>query len=266
VDYTLTQIVTKSSNIGAVKLGIALGKTRLADYFTAFGLSQRTGVDFPGETKGSMPPVSTWSDSTIANIPFGQGLSVTPLQLARGLSAIANGGTLVTPHFLYKQGSVPSTFTASAQRVISSDAASQTVLMLTDVVREGTGTEARVKGYEVAGKTGTAQKARADGKGYMSGGVYVSSFAGFLPAGDPRVLIVITIDEPSKGGLYGGTVAAPTFSRLAAFCVSHLRITPAPSVGRSASAAKDSKTTGNVRGRTSSETSSAVLDSTAPDE
>jgi cell division protein FtsI (penicillin-binding protein 3) len=266
VDYTLAEIVTKSSNIGAVKIGIALGKTRLADYFTAFGLSQRTGVDFPGETKGSMPAVSTWSDSTIANIPFGQGLSVTPLQLARALSAIANGGTLVTPHFLYKQGSVPSTFTVSAQRVISSDAASATVLMLTDVVREGTGTEAKVKGYEVAGKTGTAQKARTDGKGYMTGGVYVSSFAGFLPAGDPQVLIVITIDEPSKGGLYGGTVAAPAFSRLAAFCVSHLRITPAPSVGRSASTAKDSKTTGNGRAHTSSETSSAVLDSTAPDE
>ncbi len=253
VHYSLTDIVTKSSNVGAVKIGQALGKRRLADYFGAFGLSQRTGVDFPGEAKGWMPPPSTWSALTMGNLPFGQGLSVTPLQLARSLSAIANGGTLVTPHFLYRQASIPATFPASPEPVISHEAAFETVKMLTNVVREGTGTEAKVHGYEVAGKTGTAQKVRPGGIGYMSG-VYMSSFAGFLPAGAPKVLIVITIDSP-KSGLFGGTVAAPAFSRLAAFCVAHLRIAPAASVGptgdvkttASDDATKTTKSTGNGR-------------------
>lgn len=230
VHYTLSDIVTKSSNIGAVKVGQALGKTRLSDYFKAFGLGRRTGIDFPGEARGSMPPVSSWSASSMGNLPFGQGLSITPLQLARALSAIANGGTLVTPHFLYRQASMPATFPASPDRVVSAGAAFETVKMLTNVVRDGTGTEARVAGYEVAGKTGTAQKVRPGGAGYMTGGVYISSFAGFLPAGAPKILIVITIDEPRKG-LYGGTVAAPAFSRLASFCVAHLRIAPAATVG-----------------------------------
>jgi cell division protein FtsI (penicillin-binding protein 3) len=263
VDYSLSQIVTKSSNIGAVKIGQALGKKRLADYFTAFGLSKRTGVDFPGEAKGSMPPASSWSASTMGNLPFGQGLSITPLQLARAIAAIANGGTLVTPHFLYQQDSMPATFPASPAPVISRDAAYQTVRMLTNVVRDGTGTLARVAGYEVAGKTGTAQKARPGGQGYMTGGVYISSFAGFLPAGAPRLLIVITIDEPTKG-LYGGTVAAPAFSRLASFCIAHLRIAPGASIGPTGETAAAGAGNGRVSPAGQSRESSApMLDSTS---
>ena len=226
VDYSLSQIVTKSSNIGAVKLGQKLGKAALLDYISRFRLARKTGVDFPGESSGQM---SAWSPSSMGNLPFGQGLSVTPLQLARAVAAIANGGTLVTPHFLRSQGSIPATFPASPVPVISRAAATATTRMLTDVVRDGTGTEAAVAQYEVAGKTGTAQKVRVGGGGYMKG-VYVSSFIGFLPASAPRVLILVTIDSPRKG-LYGGTVAAPAFSHLARFCVDHLRIAPAPSVG-----------------------------------
>jgi cell division protein FtsI (penicillin-binding protein 3) len=229
VNYSLSQIVTHSSNIGAVKLGQALGKTALADYISRFHLSRKTGVDFPGEASGWMPPISSWSASTMGNLPFGQGLSVTPLQLARAVAAIANGGTLVTPHFLSRQGSIPATFPASPESVISKATATAMTRMLTDVVRDGTGTEAAVRQYEVAGKTGTAQKVRAGGGGYMRG-VYVSSFIGFLPASAPRVLILVTIDSPRRG-LYGGTVAAPAFSHLARFCVDHLKIAPAPSVG-----------------------------------
>ena len=229
VDYSLAQIVTKSSNIGAVKLGQALGKTALADYMDRFRLSRKTGVDFPGEASGWRPPTSSWSASSMGNLPFGQGLSVTPLQLARSVSVIANGGTLVTPHFLSRQGSVLATFPASPVPVISKAAATATTRMLTDVVRDGTGTGAAVAQYEVAGKTGTAQKARTDGIGYMKG-VYVSSFIGFLPASAPRILILVTIDSP-KSGLFGGTVAAPAFAHLARFCVDHLKIAPAPSVG-----------------------------------
>lgn len=228
VCWSLTDIVTKSSNVGAVKLGQALGKQRLFEYFSRFGLGQRTGVDFPGEARGWMPPPSQWSQSSMGNLPFGQGLSCTPLQLARAISSIANGGTLVTPHFLFKQASLPATFMVSPDPSVSPDAARKTTVMLADVVKDGTGKEAAVPGYEVAGKTGTAQKVRPGGVGYMKG-VYVSSFAGFLPAGDPRVLIIVTIDEPSRG-LFGGTVAAPAFSRLARFCVAHLKLPPADPV------------------------------------
>jgi cell division protein FtsI (penicillin-binding protein 3) len=224
VDWSLAQIVTESSNIGAVKIGQALGQTRLIKYFDRFGLGQRTGVDFPGEASGVMPRAASWSASTMGNIPFGQGLSVTPLQLARGLAAIANGGTLVTPHFLARQGSLPATFPPSPQPAITPQTAKATTAMLTDVVKFGTGTAAAVQGYEVAGKTGTAQKA-APGGGYLKG-VYVASFAGFLPAGDPQLLIVVTLDSP-KSGVYGGTCAAPSFSRIAQFCIAHLKIPPA---------------------------------------
>jgi len=263
VDYSLTQIVTKSSNVGAVKIGQALGKVRLAKYFAAFGLSRRTGVDYPGEAKGSMPSVGQMSASSMGNLPFGQGLSVTPLQLARALSAIANGGTLVTPHFLYQQASTPATFPAYPEPVISKEASIDTVRMLTDVVRDGTGTAAKVRGYEVAGKTGTAQIARPGGLGYMGGGAYIASFAGFLPAGAPKVLIVITIDRPSSG-LFGGTVAAPAFSRLATFCVAHLRIAPATSVGPVITNDTAHATAGNSHGTAATDESATVLESNTP--
>ncbi len=252
VDYSLSQIVTKSSNIGAVKLGQALGKKVLSDYVTRFRLSRKTGVDFPGEASGWMPPPSQWSASTMGNLPFGQGLSVTPLQLARAVAAIANGGALVTPHFLARQGSLPATFPASPEPVISKAAATATTRMLTDVVRDGTGTGAAVAHYEVAGKTGTAQKARIGGVGYMKG-VYVSSFVGYLPASAPRVLILVTIDSPGKG-LYGGTVAAPAFAHLARFCVDHLKIAPAPSVGPVAGSAAASSQDGNEQASKARET------------
>ncbi|MDO8963310.1 MAG: penicillin-binding protein 2 [Coriobacteriia bacterium] len=243
VNWSLTTIVTQSSNVGAVKIGMALGKSRLYDCFERFGLNSRTGVDFPGEARGWMPPPATWSQSTMGNLPFGQGLSCTPLQLARSMAAIANGGTLVTPHFLYRQASTPATFVASSLPAIGADAARKTTVMLTDVVKDGTGSEAAVPGYEVAGKTGTAQKPRPGGLGY-SKGVYVASFAGYLPAGDPRLLIVVTVDEPSKG-MYGGTVAAPAFSRIARFCVAHLKIPPAAPVNRPKARGSGVPTAGN---------------------
>jgi cell division protein FtsI (penicillin-binding protein 3) len=199
----------------------------------------------------------------MGNLPFGQGLSVTPLQLARALSAIANGGTLVTPHFLYQQASTPATFPAYPEPVISKEASIDTVRMLTDVVRDGTGTAAKVRGYEVAGKTGTAQIARPGGSGYMGGGAYIASFAGFLPAGAPKVLIVITIDRPSSG-LFGGTVAAPAFSRLATFCVAHLRIAPATSVGPVITNDTAHATAGNSRGTAATDKPATVLESNTP--
>lgn len=225
VSWTLTEIVTKSSNVGAVKLGMALGEEGLYDYFDRFGLTEKTDVDFPGETMGYLPPVDQWSGSSIGNIPFGQGLSTTPLQLLRAMSAIANGGELVTPHFLLALPDDPdAALSWPKEDAISASTAASMRTVLKTVVAEGTGGNAAVPGYEVAGKTGTAQKARADGKGYAED-KYVGSFIGFLPAQDPQLLILVTLDEPSNA-IYGGAVAAPTFSKLAQFSVSHLKIPP----------------------------------------
>lgn len=224
VQWSLTQIVTNSSNVGAVKLGIALGADGLYDSFKRFGLTQKTGVDYPGETKGYLPPTDQWSASSIATIPFGQGVSVTPLQLARALASIANGGYLVTPHFL-RESEAAEPVTASGEQAISAETAAAMRLVLTDVVNEGTGSAAAVAGYQVAGKTGTAQKARTDGHAGYAQGKYVASFSGFLPAENPSVLIVVSIDEPSNS-IYGGTVAAPAFSTIAKFAVEHLKIPP----------------------------------------
>lgn len=227
VNWSLTEIVTNSSNVGAVVLGQALGEQNLYDYFSRFGLTEKTGVDYPGEVKGWLPTTDQWSSSSIGTIPFGQGISVTPLQLARALGAIANGGTLVTPHFLAE---VPGDAESgqgwpTTDGVISAETAQTMRVVLTDVVNEGTGSAAAVAGYQVAGKTGTAQKARTDGRAGYEAGKYVASFSGFIPAENPQILIVVTVDEPSNS-IYGGTVAAPTFSRIAQFCVEHLKIPP----------------------------------------
>ncbi len=230
VSWTLTDIVTQSSNVGSVKLGLSLGEDGLYDYFSRFGLTGKTGVDFPGEVKGWLGTPDEWSGSSLATITFGQGVSVTPLQLTRALSAIANGGYLVTPHFL-KEATVESEKAPvlMTERAISEETARLMRIVLTDVVNEGTGSAAAVPGYQVAGKTGTAQKARTDGRAGYAKDKYVASFSGFLPADDPRVVIVVNIDEPSNS-IYGGTVAAPTFSRIAAYCVDHLKIPPGEAV------------------------------------
>lgn len=224
VTWSLTDIVTKSSNVGAVKIGLALGKDRVYDYFERFGLTERTGVDFPGEARGWLPPPSRWSASSIGNVPFGQGISTTVLQLARAFGAIANGGKLVTPHFLAAQSGAATETVWPVEQSLPAATMATTRDMMRAVVSDGTGAAAAVPGYDVAGKTGTAQKPASDGTGYAPG-AYVSSFAGFLPASDPRLVIIVTIDEPTKG-YYGGTVAAPSFARIAAFSVAHLKIPP----------------------------------------
>lgn len=229
VTWTLTDIVTKSSNVGSVKLGMKLGGPGLYKAFTSFGVNAKTGVDFPGEASGSLPKLSQWSSSSIGNIPFGQGLAVTPLQLSRAISAIANGGMMPTPHFLLEVPNSDAVETGwASQRATNATTAAAVNRILQAVVTEGTGSAAAVKGYAVAGKTGTAQKAAPGGGGYASG-LYVGSFIGYLPAEDPQVLVCVTIDEPSNA-IYGATVAAPTFSRLAGFAVSHLKIPPSTAV------------------------------------
>jgi len=237
VRWTLTDIVTNSSNVGTVKLGLKLGKEGLYDSFAAFGLTEAPSTDFPGTTRGWLPPTDQWSASSIGNIPFGQGVSVTSAQLARAVGAIANEGVLTTPHFLLALPASDAEPKAwPVRRAVSKETAHDVNQMLQAVVTEGTGSSAAVSGYTVAGKTGTAQKARSDGKGY-SGGGYVGSFVGFLPADDPQVLVIVTVDRPTNA-IYGGVVAGPTFSKLAQFSVSHLKIPPS-SLEASESAAPD---------------------------
>ena len=225
VDWSLTQIVTESSNVGAVKMGMKLGKQGLYDAFQRFGLTEATGVDYPGEARGWLPPTKLWSASSIANIPFGQGLSATPLQLARAVSAIANKGVLTTPHFLLNVPADPSKNGVwPSRQACYAATAIKTTNVLKHVVTEGTGKSAAVPGYVVAGKTGTAQVALPNGLGYAKG-KYISSFIGYLPADDPQLLIEVKLDEPS-GVIFGGVVAAPTFAVLAQFCCDHLKIAP----------------------------------------
>lgn len=239
MNWSLTEIVTNSSNVGSVMLGMALGEDGLYESFSSFGLTEKTGVDFPGEVQGWLPAPEQWSPSSIATIPFGQGVSMTPLQLARALSAIANGGHLPTPHFLREIPESPSTeLDWPTEPALSAETAAAMRTVLTDVVNEGTGAAAAVSGYQVAGKTGTAQKARTDGQPGYAAGKYVASFSGFLPAENPRVLIIVNVDEPSRA-IYGGTVAAPTFSRVARFCVEHLKIPPGAPVTEASQPSED---------------------------
>ncbi len=243
VEWSLAQIVGNSSNVGTVMLGQALGETPLYDYLMGFGFTSRTGIDFPGEVAGYMPAVKDWSATSIANIPFGQGISTTPLQIARATAVIANGGELVTPHFLLSVPDQPDVKILHPRtRIISEEAAAETRDVLKVAITEGTGSAAAVAGYEVAGKTGTAQKARTDGRGYEAG-KYIGSFAGFLPADDPRILVLVVIDEP-KGAVYGGVVAAPVFAEVARFAVSHLRIPPTTVSPASATSDVETMTTG----------------------
>jgi cell division protein FtsI (penicillin-binding protein 3) len=244
VDWTLADIVTNSSNVGAVKLGMKLKKQGLYTAFSHFGLTEATGVDYPGEARGWLPPTKLWSASSIGNIPFGQGLSATPLQLARAVGALANDGMLTTPHFLLNVPADPSYKRSwPTRRACSERTAHTTTSLLKNVVTSGTGKSAAVPGYVVAGKTGTAQVALPNGRGYAKGR-YISSFIGYLPADDPQVLIEVKLDEPSEA-IFGGVVAAPAFSALAQFCCDHLKITPtdADSVVVNMSGAEEASTT-----------------------
>jgi cell division protein FtsI (penicillin-binding protein 3) len=225
VTYSLAQIIAESSNVGAVKLGQALGKASIFKYLTRFGFDTKTGVDLPGESRGNVPDPSVWSASSIGNIPFGQGMSATPLQIARGLSAFADAGRIVTPHLLLSVPGEGAPRQWPKSKAISAKAAALMTTVLRGVVTSGTGTLAAVPGYEVAGKTGTAQIAK---HGIYAAGAYTASFVGFLPANDPQLLIVVSIDEPTAS-IYGGTVAAPMFRRVAQFSVDHLKIPPSAS-------------------------------------
>jgi cell division protein FtsI (penicillin-binding protein 3) len=218
-NLTVTQILSQSSNVGAVMLGQKVGKTDLVDMIDRFGFTRPLGIDFPGEAAGIMLRPDKWSGSTIANVPMGQGISVTPLQMASAYASIANGGVFVQPHLVRDR------VTPATHRVVSETVAADLMEMLQVTVESGTGKNARLQGYAVAGKTGTAQKVNEDGSGY-SNTKFISSFVGVVPAQAPRLVILVTVDEPSKGAYYGADVAAPAFAHIADFALKHLEIPP----------------------------------------
>jgi len=222
VNYSVAQILAHSSNIGAIKLAELLGRTRLSAWISRFGFGRTTGIDYPGESPGIVLPPEKWSGSTIGNVPIGQGIAVTPVQMAAAYAAIANHGIWSRPHLVdhVAGGGRPSLY---RRRLVSSHIADELMLMLKDVVAEGTGQYAAMPGYQVAGKTGTAQKPDSHG-GYATGR-YVASFVGIVPASRPRLVVLVTVDEP-QGAIWGGVVAAPAFQQIARFDLQYLEVPP----------------------------------------
>jgi cell division protein FtsI (penicillin-binding protein 3) len=227
VNYSVAQILAHSSNIGAIELAEMVGRTRLSSWISRFGFGRVTGIDFPGESPGIVLPPDKWSGSTIGNVPIGQGIAVTPVQMAAAYAAIANRGVWSRPHLVdhVAGGGRPSLY---RRRLVSPRVASELMLMLKDVVAEGTGTYAAMPGYQVAGKTGTAQKPDSHG-GYATGR-YVASFVGIVPASRPRLVILVMVDEP-QGAIWGGVVAAPAFQQIARFDLQYLEVPPDAATG-----------------------------------
>ena len=220
---TVSQILSRSSNVGAITLAQKLGPERLARWIERFGFGKPTGIDFPGETSGLVLPLNQWSGSTIGNVPIGQGIAVTPIQMASVYAAVANGGLLVQPHVVERVVGKARPKVARRQ-IMTPRVNAQIRTMLANVVHEGgTGTAAAVPGYRVAGKTGTAQK--PDSRGGYSSSKYVASFVGMVPASKPRLVVLVMVDEP-RGQIFGGVIAAPAFAEIAKFDLQYLEIPP----------------------------------------
>jgi cell division protein FtsI (penicillin-binding protein 3) len=222
VDLTVATILAQSSNVGAVKIGLEVGAERFDQYIREFGFGEPTGVELPAEEQGIVPALEDYSGSTMGNLPIGQGLSVTPMQMAAGYAAIANGGVLRQPRLVKEVAGEP-VGREPGTRVMSEETAAQLRQMLEGVLAPGgTAEEVSVSGYRLAGKTGTAEKAI---EGEYSNTRFVASFAGFAPVDDPGLLAVIVVDEP-EGSYYGGDVAAPAFAPIAEFALPYLGIPP----------------------------------------
>jgi len=224
------KILCYSCNVGAAGIGLRLGGQKLYKYEEAFGLYDKPGSKLDGETCCKWHDTwRDWPDVRLANIAFGQGIVVTPLQLAKAYCAVANGGLLMRPYVVKEirghDGTVEKIFRPHAERrVISERTSSMVREMLHAVVTDGTGKTAKVEGYKVAGKTGSAQKASTTGRGYAPG-KFVASFVGFLPVTDPRLVILVAVDEP-QGTHFGATAAAPAFREVAKTAMWYLKVPP----------------------------------------
>jgi cell division protein FtsI (penicillin-binding protein 3) len=229
--WSVTDVLAQSSNVGTIQLAQQVGADRLDQYLRDFGFGEASGLGFPNEVPGLMLDREDWSGTSIGSIPLGQGISVTALQMLTAYNAIANDGVLVEPSLVSAtveaDGSTHPTDAPDERRVVSEQTAVQLQSMLAEAVRAGTGGEAAIPSYDVAGKTGTARKPQPEGGYEDAGGSYhyVSSFAGFVPAQDPALSLIVVIDEPTSS-IYGGDVAAPVFSQIAQEALRRLHVPP----------------------------------------
>ncbi|HWB71992.1 MAG TPA: penicillin-binding protein 2, partial [Egibacteraceae bacterium] len=228
---TFAEVIARSSNVGTIKVAQRLGPQRLADYLRAFGYGEPTGVGFPGETTGTVPPPQQWWDTSLPTIAIGHGVSATLLQMSAAFATIASGGERVPPTLvrgtLGPDGRLDAAPAPERRRVVSPQTARAVADMLAGVVTDelGTGRLAAVPGYTAAGKTGTARKPSQSRRGYEAG-AYVASFVGFAPADNPALVTAVMLDEPEP--IYAGITAAPVFSEIMAFALPHRRVPPSP--------------------------------------
>ena len=222
----LRGVIVKSCNVGASTMALATGADTLHKSLHDLGFTQRTGIGLPAEAAGSVPPPARWRDIRVANVAFGQGITVTPPQLVAAYCAVAGGGVLPRVHLvdrIRRADGSSRKLRYEGRRALLPETADALVSILRDAITQGTGKLAQVDGFTVAGKTGTAQKATPD-LGYASG-KYIGSFVGFAPAEDPRIAILVVVDEP-KGGHYGALVAAPVFRQVARRALAYLGMPP----------------------------------------
>jgi cell division protein FtsI (penicillin-binding protein 3) len=213
---TVARILAESSNVGSVMIGLKLGAKRFDKWVRRFGFGRATGVDLPGEQTGIVLRPEHYSGSSMGNMPIGQGIAVTPIQMATAYTAIANHGVMRRPYIVKDDAPPP-------RRVMSRHTADQVSVMLQGVLAAGgTAEEAQVEGYTLAGKTGTAEKAIPGGYSKTD---FIASFIGYAPAKNPRLLVAVMVDTP-RGDIYGGTVAAPAFERIMEFALPYLKIPP----------------------------------------
>jgi cell division protein FtsI (penicillin-binding protein 3) len=221
---SFTDVIVKSSNVGAIKIGRQVGTTRLSDYVERFGFGRPTSPDFPGESPGIVWDRRKWTESALASVSMGYQVGVTPLQMVTAVGAIANGGVLMEPRIIgavYRDGLRYPVKPKAVRRVIDPETAATLTSIMEGVVQRGTGRAAQIEGYALAGKTGTAAKL-VDGR--YSKQDYNASFVGFVPAGAPALAIIVVIDSPHAGTYYGGSVSAPIFKRIAENALHHVGI------------------------------------------
>jgi cell division protein FtsI (penicillin-binding protein 3) len=227
--WSVTDILTASSNVGTITIGKALGKDRLISYLHRFGLGTRTALRYPGESPGILLDPAHWSGTTIATVPIGQGIAETAIQLVAAYNTIANGGVYVAPKLVKavvdSAGRPQATPPSATHRVVSAQTAREMTAMLSEVVRTGTATAAQINGYTVSGKTGTARKTIEGQSGYIAG-AYVASFAGFVPAERPQFTAMVVLDQPTP--IFGGLASAPVFQKITSYALRELQIPPQP--------------------------------------
>jgi cell division protein FtsI (penicillin-binding protein 3) len=240
-EMSVTEILVDSSNVGTIKIGLELGAKRLDHWVREFGFGSPTGLDFPSEEDGLLRPLEDWYGTTIATIPMGQGINVTLLQMVAAYAALANDGMWVEPKLLSAtmdyEGETDSASRPAHRRIVSKDTARKMTEIFTQVVKRGTGIEADIPGYAVAGKTGTAQKVDLETGEY--GDEYIASFAGYVPAKNPEIAMVISFDDPEA--IYGGATAAPVFAEIGEFALRRMGVPPQGDAEKAAKAIEEAE-------------------------